>query len=179
MTFAFLKSMPLGRILRNIWHSKLTIIFSRVELSHVQLTVGNWCHTTRRSWSSLVQVKACRVVRPSHYLNHRWLVADWTLWNIPQCNVSQSADFSVRKMDFKCRLQIASHFGQILSLPIYARNGSLWTGIWPQNIGPAALYMCRVLTGTWSVRVKYLMNYKISRSFAMLLADLYLFLQLI
>ena len=46
-----------------------------------------WLRSTRKpiwhhgSWSILVQVMACCLMVPSHYLNQCWLIVNCTLWN--------------------------------------------------------------------------------------------------
>ena len=37
-----------------------------------------------RSWSTLVQVKACCLTAPSHYLNQCWLIISKVLWHSPE-----------------------------------------------------------------------------------------------
>ena len=39
-----------------------------------------------RTWSTLVQVMACCLMAPSHYLNQCWLVISEVLWNWPESN---------------------------------------------------------------------------------------------
>ena len=52
-----------------------------------------------RSWSTLVQVMACCLTAPSHYLNQCWLIISKVLWH-------SSEDIITRRLS-KARLKIA------------------------------------------------------------------------
>ena len=48
-----------------------------------------WWH---RSWSTLVQVMACCLKAPSHYLNQCWLIINRVTWQAPESNFTENAE---------------------------------------------------------------------------------------
>ena len=44
----------------------------------------------QRSWSTLVQVMACCLTAPSHYLNQCWLMICEVLWHLPDSNFTEN-----------------------------------------------------------------------------------------
>ena len=57
-----------------------------------------WHHGT---WPKLIQVMACCLTAPSHYLSQRWLIVNLTLWNTFQWNHIKNGIFSFKKMYLK------------------------------------------------------------------------------
>ena len=70
-----------------------------------------------RNWFWL-WFSACLV--PSHYLNRCWCMVSWTIGNKFPLNLHQWQQFSWRKIDMKCHLQMAT----ILFLPQWVDTGS-------------------------------------------------------
>ena len=58
-------------------------------LTHLGPSDAIWCWG---SWSTLVQVMACCLTAPSHYLNHCWLVISKVLWH-------SSEDIIIRRFE--------------------------------------------------------------------------------
>ena len=51
--------------------------------------------------SVLVQIMACRLLAPSHYLNQCWVIVNWTIRNKLQWNFNQNTKFAFTKMYLK------------------------------------------------------------------------------
>ena len=58
-----------------------------------------------RSWSTLVQVMACCLTAPSHYLNQRWLIISKILWH-------SSGDIIIRFENYIYKIALRSPRGQ-------------------------------------------------------------------
>ena len=59
------------------------------------------------SWSTLVQVMACCLATPSHYLNQCWLYITEVLWQSSESNVKASTQAAILMNEFeKCTSKI-------------------------------------------------------------------------
>ena len=60
-------------------HTRDTVMVMARQLTHWYLHGDTtWRH---RSWSTLVQVMACCLTAPNHYLNQCWPIISWVLWH--------------------------------------------------------------------------------------------------
>ena len=57
-----------------------------------------WC---QRSWSTLLQVMACWLMVPSHYLNQCWMLINEVPWYSPQSNFTVSAQVTILYNEFE------------------------------------------------------------------------------
>ena len=60
--------------------------------------------------SELVQVIACRLYAPCHYMNQFWLIVNCTLRNNLQRRSNRKGTLFIKKCVWKCRLRNDNHF---------------------------------------------------------------------
>ena len=106
------------------------IWFISLQMTPIMDDLFTWCSYWKHSlgiccavsplWSSdaissqpsleTLIIKPGRV--PCNYLNQRWLIVNWTLRNIYQCNFHKKQAFLLRKCNWKFQPQNGGHFGQ-------------------------------------------------------------------
>ena len=133
-----------------------------------------------RSWSTLVQVMACCLTAPSHYLNQCWLIISKVLWH-------SSEDIMIRRFeDYIFKITLRSPRGQWLNeaatqnkkyvcvhkylfslcttknikLHQYFAGNSRWYGKsnfrrirWLEIVLPAALTICQRWNISWTLQI--------------------------
>ena len=71
----------------------MTALFLLRLICNICWWINSSPHSTTymRQWieSALVQIMACRLLTPSHYLNQRWVIVNWILTNKLQWNFNQ------------------------------------------------------------------------------------------
>ena len=68
------------------------------------------CGLVHRTGSTLVQVMACCLMAPSHYLNQCWLLIGEDLWHSPKSNYTVSAQVTILYKAFEnCTFKNQSH----------------------------------------------------------------------
>ena len=92
-----------------------------------------------RSWSTLVQVMACCLTAPSHYLNQCWLVISKVLWH--------SSD-DIIKRTFKDNNQWSKIENNIFKITLRSPRGQ-WVNSYPRKHTHGTYYYVAVLC--WSV----------------------------
>ena len=63
-----------------------SLILFKIHLAHINLLWLNHTMWHHRTWSTLVQVMACCLIAPNHYLNQCWLLNSEVSWQSPEGN---------------------------------------------------------------------------------------------
>ena len=75
-----------------------------------------WCQTT---WSTLVQVMACCLTAPSHYLNQCWIVIKGALWHSPKRNfrvIAKEINLEIEFENHPFKITVTASRGQWVKL---------------------------------------------------------------
>ena len=117
--------------------SQQTCEYKPSELSRVKLTSSwpsdaIWRH---RSGSTLVQVMACCLTAPNHYLNQCWLPISEVFWHSPDSNFLAGAEVTILYNDFKiCDFKIsATKRHRVKDMK---KTSQQWTSIQPMYMTP-------------------------------------------
>ena len=84
-----------------IYHSGLlcaNLTIARVPINSLWPNDTRW---HRRSWSSLVQIMACCLTAPSHYMNQCWFLISEVLWHSPESNLTVSSQDTALYHEFE------------------------------------------------------------------------------
>ena len=105
-----------------------------------------WCW---RSWSTLVQVMACCLSAPSHYLNQCWLIISKVLWHSSEDIIIQDLKIPISKTRLKHTFS-KSHYDLpgANELMYYSMCVSIAMDAWP-IMGIWALVYCNVLATSY------------------------------
>ena len=163
-------------LIRILWNQEIIIFGIHLRLSTSSLThcglVMPWRH---RSWSTMVQVMACCLTAPSHYLIQYWLLVREVLWHSPESNFTMSDQVTILYNEFE------NHTFKIIATP--PRGHSLWlsnavqhhrsynhhpgsgTGLLPvrhQAITWTTVYLCQLfqLNHWWQTSEKFQLKLK-------------------
>ena len=99
----------------------LTITIQSLSINSSHLSAA---YIRQGSGSEFIQVMACRLTAPSHYLNHCWLIVNWTLGNKLQRHFIQN------KISFtKIHLKMSSAKWRPFCPGGDELKGELW-GLW-------------------------------------------------
>ena len=73
----------------------------RIHVGHVNSSPPSPAYMRQETGSALVQVMACRLTAPSHYLKQSWLIVNWTLRNKFQWYFNRHSIISIEENAFE------------------------------------------------------------------------------
>ena len=91
----------------------------------------------QRSWLTLIQVMACCLMAPSHYLNHCWLLVRGVQWHSPEDSFIRSTDelnpwhvFEITLLNLLLHTLLRSHRIKFTHLTQKWKFNDIWSSIW-------------------------------------------------